>query len=571
MLIGCGGGGMGVPAPPFTPPDPPFVGEITGPSEINCVSEGLYNVEVVYNYTEILYSWSCEPETAGFFSTPQESSTYFQPYSTEEDVQITIAVEVAFREWPTEIKYKTISILNADVTVAAVTFGGINWDDGQDICVDNLGNIYIIGGFEDTVDFDPGANSELHTSNGSIDVYLCKYQSDGTFLWCKTWGGSGADISLDVETDNSGNIYVTGRFEDTVDFNPGTNNEEYTSHGGSDIFLSKFDSNGDLIWSHTWGGLGIWDEGHGLAIDSLDYVLVTGWFGDQVDFDPGQDEDWQISNGANDIFLSKFDSTGLLVWAHTWGGMGIWDEGHGLGTDSFDNILVTGCFEETVDFDPGQGEDWHTSNGVDDIFLSGFNPDGSFAWTRTWGGIGIWDNGFDLITDSLDNVIVTGRFTDTVDFDPSAAEEWRTSNGAADMFLSKFDSSGNLSWIQTCGGTGIWDEGHGLAVDGNDNVYLTGRFSNTVNFNPDNEFSLHTAIGGSDIFLSKYNKVGIPLWTYCWGSALWDEGNGIVVGNSEDLFVIGHFMNNIDFNPADEVDEHTSNGSADAFLMRVVY
>ncbi|MCK4721614.1 SBBP repeat-containing protein [bacterium] len=140
-------------------------------------------------------------------------------------------------------------------------------------------------------------------------------------------------------------------------------------------------------WARTWGGI-YRDGGYGVAADESGNIYVTGEFGGTVDFDPGPGIDEHSSNGDDDIFLTKFDSYGTFQWARTWGGPDYWDnlnnmdkdldKGSGVAVDGSGNVYVTGSFAGTVDFDPGPGIDKHSFNGSHDAFLSKFPPDGNW-------------------------------------------------------------------------------------------------------------------------------------------------------------------------------------------------
>ncbi len=445
----------------------------------------------------------------------------------------------------------------------ARTWGGSDYDRGYGVATDDSGNVYVTGYFESTVDFDPGGG-DPHTSNGNGDVFLSKFDSSGNFEWVRTWGGSEWAIGREVAADGSGNVYVTGYFSGTVDFDPG-GGDPHTSNGGRDVFLSKFDSSGNFEWARTWGGSS-WDSGLGVAADSSGNVYVTGYFWGTVYFDPGGD-DPHTSNGGRDVFLSKFDSSGNFKWVQTWGGSDS-NYGWGVSADGSGNVYVTGHFTGTVYFDPGGG-DPHTSNGSIDVFLSKFDSSGNFEWARTWGGSG-WDRGCVVAADGSGNVYITGYFEGTADFDPGGGDP-HTSNGDWDVFLSKFDSSGNFKWARTWGGPEI-DFGLSVAADGSGNVYITGYFEGTVDFNP-GDGDPHTSNGGRDVFLSKFDSSGNFEWARTWGGSDYDLGLGVAVDGSGYVYVTGYFESKVDFAPTDqpcneEMDEHTSNGGYDLFLIK---
>jgi hypothetical protein len=389
----------------------------------------------------------------------------------------------------------------------ARTWGGSGaYDYGYSVAIDGSGNAFVTGSFSGTVDFDPGPGVDNHTSNGNWDVFLSKFDSNGDLLWARTWGGSVWDWGYSVAIDGSGNALVTGSFGGTVDFDPGPGVDNHTANGNDDAFISKFDSNGDLLWARTWGGS---DSvyGNSVAIDGSGNAYVTGEFYNTADFDPGPGVDNHTSNGFLDVFLSKFDSNGDFLWARTWGGSDD-DKGYSVGIDGSGNAYVTGFFEGTVDFDPGPGVDNHTSTGgSSDVFLSKFDSNGDFLWARTWGESG-YDKGYSVAIDGSGNAFVTGYFfKGPADFDPGPGVDNHTSNGSRDVFLSKFDSNGDFLWARTWGGSG-YDYVYSVGIDGSGNAYVTGCFEETVDFDPGPGVDNHTSNGYYDAFLSKFPPDG---------------------------------------------------------------
>ena len=445
-----------------------------------------------------------------------------------------------------------------------LTWGG-NFDDvGISVTTDGSGNTYVTGIFQGMVDFDPGPNADWH--NGGCDVFLSKFNSPGVFLWAKTWSGGRQGHS--VATDGANNVYITGFFAGIVDFDPGPGEDWHMSNGIYDIFLSKFDSLGNFLWAKTWGGdSGGQDEGNGVIADESGNTYVVGTFSGVVDFDPGPSEDWHTSHNGYDAFLSKFDSSGNFLWAKTWGGTTPpYSHGAGVAIDVSGNVYATGHFQGTVDFDPGSGEDNHTSNGSYDIFLSKFDSMGAFLWAKTWGGV-YHDYSHSVAIDGEDNVYVTGNFQQYVDFDPGPGEDWHTSNSERSFFLSKFNAFGTFFWVST------WEEdssgtGYGVATDESNNVYVTGEFSETVDFNPGPGVDNHTSNGDLDVFISKFDTLGTFLWAKTWGGSLWDAGFGVATDGAGNVYVTGFFVGIVDFDPGPGEDWHTSNGDHDVFLSK---
>jgi len=395
------------------------------------------------------------------------------------------------------------------------------------------------------------------------------YHHPAGTAWARTWGGIGSDEGFGVAIDGSGNTYITGHFYDTVDFNPGPGVDEHTSNGIENIFLSKFNSNGEFQWARTWGGTGYNDTGYGIAVDAGGNAYITGYFDGTADFDPGPGVDEHTAKGLTDIFLTKLDSNGEFQWARTWGGEDFYgDGGHGAAIDGSSCIYIAGSFGGTVDFDPGPGVDEHTSKGGGDIFLSKFDSNGEFLWARTWGGGNIFaDFGNGVTIDGTGNAYVMGGFWGNVDFDPGPGVDKHKSNGAMDLFLSKLDSNGEFQWARTWGGVNL-DKGYGVAIDGSGNAYITGYFQSTVDFDPGAGVDEHAANGYNDIFLSKVDSNGEFQWARTWGGVNDDQGGGVAIDGSGNAYVTGTFFDAIDFDPGPGVDEHAANGYNDIFLTK---
>ncbi|HRP59930.1 MAG TPA: hypothetical protein PK833_06535, partial [Vicingus sp.] len=178
--------------------------------------------------------------------------------------------------------------------------------------------------------------------------FISKLNSAGNFLWAKRMGGiDDGDGAYSITTDNIGNVYTTGVFYNTVDFDPGTSTYNLTSQGWEDIFISKLDANGNFVWAKSMGGTS-WDMGYSIAIDNSGNVYTSGSFMGNVDFDPGIGTFNFNSGGFTHTFISKLDANGTFMWAYNMGGANI----NSLTIDNSDNIVTTGWYMDNVDFDP---------------------------------------------------------------------------------------------------------------------------------------------------------------------------------------------------------------------------
>lgn len=371
--------------------------------------------------------------------------------------------------------------------------------------VDSSGNIYITGFFYGTVDFDPGPERFFLSSSGDSDIFICKMDSNGNFVWAKSVGGDSDDLGLDISLDSAGNIYTTGYFESTADFDPGPKAFNLTSINGAGMFISKLDSSGNLVWAKAIDRSAL---GFGLSIfaNSQGDVYTAGLFKDTVDLDPGLATFNLSSNGYTDIFISKLDSNGNFSWAKSIGGNS-YDWLHQISIDSAGDVYVTGYFEGTVDFDPGPETFNRTSAGGDDIFISKLDSDGNFAWVEVMGGPS-YDSIHGQAMDSFGNIYITGSFRDTMDFDPGPGTFYLTSAGGGsalrggDVFVSKLKSNGDFTWALAMGSY-LYDTGEDIRVDSSGNIYITGCFEGTMDSDPGpGTFNL-TNSGGFDTFIVK--------------------------------------------------------------------
>ena len=317
------------------------------------------------------------------------------------------------------------------------------------------GNVYIGGFFQSTVDFDPGAGVDTRTSVRIGDAFVSKYDASGNYQWTEAFGGTGHEWAGSVATDNSGNVYIGGSFQNTVDFDPGVGLDNRTSAGSYDAFVSKYDAPRAITsGQRRLAERGV-EEPCSVATDSSGNVYIGGYFQDTVDFDP--DAGWRVwtSAGSYDAFLSKYDASGNYQWTKAFGGTGN-DKSDSIDTDSSGNAYIVGWFQNTVDFDPGAGVDSRTSAGSYGAFISKYDASGNYQWTKALGEIGEYE--FNAVAGGgRGDVYVGGNFSGTVDFDPGAGVDSRTSAGGYDAFVSKYDSSGNYQWTKALGGTGDED------------------------------------------------------------------------------------------------------------------
>ncbi|MCF8297457.1 MAG: T9SS type A sorting domain-containing protein [Saprospiraceae bacterium] len=385
------------------------------------------------------------------------------------------------------------------------SIGGSNGDRSCKIISDSLSNIYIVGYFQNTVDFDPGSGINNLSSNGGTDFFILKLDGFGDLVWAKSIGGIGNEVANSITIDLVGNVYLTGHFSNTVDFDPGSGVSYFTSNGNFDIFVQKLDPSGNLIWTKSMGGSDV-DFGYSIVTDRVGCVYLTGCFTETVDFDPGNGISNFVSNGGRDIFVQKFDSLGNFLWAKAIGGPE-WEYGMSIITGyEVGDLYITGCFSDTVDFDPGNSIYNLSSSGYYDIFIQKLDSSGNFIWAKAIGGTS-WDAGCAITSDLIGNIYIIGHFSDTVDFDTGSGSAKLISNGLQDIFVEKLDASGNFIWVKGIGGPGGHDYGNYLTINNANDIYITGSFQNTVDFDPNIGINNLTAIGFRDIYVAKLKVI----------------------------------------------------------------
>jgi len=396
--------------------------------------------------------------------------------------------------------------------VWAIQMGGAGWDGSRAITIDIEGNIYVVGYFSGSADFDPNPEVTHNLdSDGAEDIFIVKLTENGTFVWAKQIGGSAPDDATSVTTDSDGNAYFTGKFQGTVDFNPGSETHNLNSNGNEDIFVCKLDASGNFVWAKSIGGSST-DTSLSIVLDATGNIYTSGYFAGSMDADPGNGTETLNSNGSySDIFICKWTNDGDLVWAKSYGDNGF-DIGYDLALDGLGHLYATGRFEGTVDFDSGAGIQNVIAIGGADIYLLKLSTDGDIFWIRSFGStFAEWGQGVDV--DSAGDVYVTGFYLDTVDFDASGETAYLTSAGGEDIFVCKYDNLGELAWAKSMGGPNslFGDRGQDIHLDMNNNIYTTGWFYDVADFDPSNDAFPVVSQGSFDVFTHKLNQPAIGI------------------------------------------------------------
>ncbi|MFL3664650.1 MAG: SBBP repeat-containing protein [Flavobacteriales bacterium] len=459
----------------------------------------------------------------------------------------------------------------------AYAIGGTADDQVTSMAKDNFGHIFTTGLYYGTLDFDPNAgSSNLTSSSSAYGIFIQKIDYSSNLIWAKSIGDNSTSYntltSNSITTDNSGNIYITGEFEGTVDFNPnaGINTLSSVSSSIEDVFILKLDSSGNFLWVKSIGGSIYNTNSRTITTDVNGDMYIAGEFGGSVDFDPNAGT-YTLSNGGH--FALKLDANGNFIWAKevqaNWYVTSI-------KTDDDSNVYLCGSFDGIVDFDPGINTYNLTATiSGNDIYLLKLNTQGDFIWAKNFGSDGSENESLDMEIDLNGDVYITGFFNDTLDFDPGPGvfELYsKPSTSSDNIFITKLDSSGNFSWAATADGNGQ-SYGYSISSDFVGNVYVTGYCSGTFDFDPSpNSYNL-TTINGADIFILSLNTSGNFRWANIIGGSdpILNRGKSILTDTIGNVYVGGHFEETVDFDPGTGVLNYTSNvnNTTDLFVLKL--
>jgi hypothetical protein len=355
-------------------------------------------------------------------------------------------------------------------------------------------------------------------------------------------GGSGYDRGLAVATAGNGDVYSTGHFVGTVDFDRGAGTTTLTSGDTGDIYVARFDSTGGFIWAFRVGGIGpvqmttgATNSGASIAVDATGDIVVRGYYTGTADFDPGVGTTTRTSRaGKADLFLARYTNGGSLVWVIS---LPVememqYSKQNCLDIDSHGNIVIGGQFGGTVDFDPGAGRRnlsaTSSAQGYSDIFVATYSRTGSLVWAYGLGNSG-WESVQAITFDRSDNVLVAGIFgvgnSTALNFNWGNGSRVNvTPPGRGSNYLARYSSSGQIRWAVAMGNDSSLRT-IGIATDNGNNVVITGYMQGTVDFNPSPTATAWVTpriLSNMSMFMARYDSLGRYRWAFAtamgWGS-----------------------------------------------------
>ncbi|MES2566837.1 MAG: SBBP repeat-containing protein [Bacteroidota bacterium] len=403
--------------------------------------------------------------------------------------------------------------------------GGVSSDEGSAITVDVLGNTYITGVFSA-----PSCSfgTTTLTNVSFTDVFIAKYDASSNLVWAKSAGGLGYDKSTSIAVDTSGNVYVTGYFNSsTITFDTIT----LTTTAGYDMFIAKYNSNGNILWAKNIGGASA-DYSNSISVDSIGNSFITGYFRSaSIQF--GSTTLFNTATGGSNYFVAKYNSLGSPVWAKAAVSGNV--TGNSIKSGNNGSLFVTGFFSGTATFDTIT----KTSIGSKDIFTAKYDALGNVAWVKSIGGLNE-EISYGISTDGYNNSYVTGYFKSiyvtvgTTTFTNSGAPD-------GDVLTVKYNNAGNVVWAKKVDN---YSNALGLAIatDVIGNSYVTGNYlGSPLTFGSIvlNGPSAMTNVG--DLFVVKYDPSGTPLWARNLLSTIGARGSGIAIDNVGNCYLTGFF------------------------------
>lgn len=452
----------------------------------------------------------------------------------------------------------------------AYGFGG-NYDEiGTSIDVSIQKNVYSTGSFSGTVDFDPSPQVfELTSANFKGGSYITKFNESGILIWAKTFQCDSNSNAEAIKVDFQENVYVTGKFNGTIDFDPGIGVSNQTALFGGTPYIVKLNSDGNLIWVKTFNINS--NDGNfivsSITFDENNNLLFAGSFNGICDFNPdSNNNNFLVSNGNFDIFTLKLDSNGNFIWAKSIGGTGD-DRANSIISDFNGNFFLGGFYNGTVDFDTSSNVTSLISNGGNDLFTAKFDTLGNLNWANGIGG-SLGDSCVSINLDSAGNLLATGFFNGVVDFDSSSSiTELNTNGFNSKGFVLKQNSSGTFLWAKDIGGIGT-----AICVDNNNYIYITGVFWQSpinLDFDPSNNVYPLSSVGLNDIFISKLDLHGNFNWARRIGGSKQDIPRSMDLDLIGNIYLTGAYEDTSDFDPNIGVSNLISNGLFDIFIAKI--
>ena len=451
--------------------------------------------------------------------------------------------------------FVTSNISQAQDFSLGKTFGGTLKEYGNALTTDAKGNIFMTGEFfSSSVNFGNGVVLTGAGTSGNCDFFLTKFDEMGNAIWAKKGGGSLTDRGYGIVFDNTGNLIVTGHYYGVATFDTVTR----TSAGNLDVFTAKYDTSGNIQWLRE-GKCGSQASARGIAYDNNGNTVVVGYFGSSTAPTGTFDNIVLTTAGQRDIFLVKYNSSGVIQWGASAGGSNSGEEGKAVACDANGNSYITGMFVDTAAF----GNTTLIGNGNSDIFIAKYNPQGVLVWAKSAGGPNA-DIGYAIDVDDNGNLYVGGNIDSLATFGSTTIKV--NADSMTDAFVAKYDTDGNFKWVILVGGQDN-DNCTKVIADAEGNCLAFGNFKTTASAGAKfgNLVLTATSSGFDDIYFMKVSPSSEILWAKQAGGSDLDKITEATINAKGNILVTGYYKGYMKIGS----DSLVSVGNEDIFLTQI--
>jgi hypothetical protein len=394
-----------------------------------------------------------------------------------------------------------------------------------DIISDPSGSNYTVGFYSGNATFGGASITSAATQN----MFLVKHLSNGSVVWAlRTATINDLTIGLtNVTSDHKGSVYVSGVFSGTTTIG----SQSLTSAGSTDIFIAKYDTNGNFKWAIR-GGQSTGDVATGICVDSLGYIHVCGYWNSSNPFQIGSFSLPTSGFSSFNPFHIKLRSDGSIVWLHNLNNQRA--SVNGIESDRFGNLYIIGWYGAQFGASVTFGSSVLTCNeGTSESYTAKMDSNGTFLWGQKAGGQSA-DNPSDLSVGTEGTVYFTGFTTGSIQFDDlqfNRQDGWH-------IFTVCYKTDGTVAWAKVDSSDLSFLSTNYLAVDAAENLYETGGYSEMVIFNSKDTLNVN---GPSDVYFVNHTPDHSYRWAKRAGGAGTDIGYGITVSPNGEIYACGAF------------------------------
>ncbi len=433
------------------------------------------------------------------------------------------------------------------------------------IAHDHHGHIYTIGHLGGTLDLDPGSSVHSVTSAGGDNLFIQKLDSARNFIWVRNidrspyYGGYTHSEALSTMVDKEGSVTIAGYFQGSLDFDPGSGTTVMSCGANSNGFVLKIDSSGNFLWAaQFFTAFPYSSVVRSAAIDDSGNVICLISFNSTTDVDPGVGTQNVTTTASDQTCIVKLDSAGNFRWVREFHST---DKiiGRAIACGAGNRLFLTGEFRGTADFDPGAPvyNINEATNGPS--FIEELDAAGNFLWVRSFGtctgyssfpGYSPYSQSYHIVVDKQNNIHLYGEIWGNVNFGTATTPHYLYLNRGT--YLVKLDSAGSFLWASLVDSAYQGSNYESFSVDSMSNIYITGRFFGTTDFDPGLGVYDMTASGPSsrsDIFLQKLAPNGNFLWAKQLGSSGDDNASVVDVDEHMCIYIAGYIQSTVDFDP----------------------